>query len=63
MHVVAGENIKLNKDIEIKIGDRILMEISRKFQVEQMRGLAYQSGFYYQVGNALAPVTGTCQEF
>ena len=49
MYVISGENISLGQGMSIERGERILMEISRKFQTEQLRGLAYHSGFYFQV--------------
>jgi len=49
LYVVAGENVDLGGGVAIEKGERILMEISRKFLSEQLRGLAYQSGFYFQV--------------
>lgn len=49
MYVIAGEDLRLGHGISIQKGERILMEISRKFLTEQLRGLAYHSGFYFQV--------------
>ena len=49
MYVIAGEDLALAHGITIAKGERILMEISRKFLTKQLRGLAYHSGFYFQV--------------
>ena len=35
--------------ISIAAGERVLVEISRKFTVEQLQGLAYNAGLYIQV--------------
>ncbi len=35
--------------ISIAAGERVLVEISRKFTVEQLQGLAYNAGLYMQV--------------
>ncbi len=34
--------------ISIAAGERVLVEISRKFTVEQLQGLAYNAGLYMQ---------------
>lgn len=53
MYVIAGENVEIANGIGIEKGERVLMEISRKFLTEQLRGLAYHCGFYFQVKNSL----------
>ena len=42
--------------VSIARGERILMEVSRKFTVDKLRALAFQSGFFWQV----APLRPWC---
>ena len=49
MYLIAGESLTLSKDCQIAKGERILMEVSRKFRPEQLRELAFQAGFLCQV--------------
>ena len=50
MWLVANEDVpNVVEGIDIHKGERILMEMSRKFTPENIRQLAFQSGFYVQV--------------
>ena len=50
MWLVANEDVKEVCDsVDIHKGERILMEMSRKFTLEDIRQLAFQSNFYVQV--------------
>ena len=39
--------------VNIKRGERIMMEVSRKFTQDKLRSLAFQSGFFWQVSKDL----------
>ena len=66
MYVVAGESLDLGNEVIIEEGERILIEVSRKFTSKQLRSLAFQAGYCFQVttpycrpfpsGNALSAV-------
>ena len=49
MYVIAGESLDLGDGVRIEDGERILIEVSRKFTSEQLRSLAYQAGYCFQV--------------
>ena len=49
MWLVANEQIDIAEGIYIAQGERILMEMSRKFTLDDVRQLAFQSDFYVQV--------------
>ena len=50
MWLVANEDVKgVCDSVNIHKGERILMEMSRKFTLEDIRQLAFQSNFYVQV--------------
>lgn len=49
MWLVANEQIDIAEGIYIAQGERILMEMSRKFTLDDIRQLAFQSDFYVQV--------------
>ena len=49
MWLVASEKIHIAEGISIAQGERILMEVSRKFTLDDIRQLAFQSDFYVQV--------------
>lgn len=49
MWLIANEAVHISDDITIAKGERILMEVSRKFTLEDIRQLAFQSDFYVQV--------------
>lgn len=54
MWLVVTEEVKgLFDGVDILKGERILMEMSRKFTPEDIRQLAFQSNFYVQVGFAV----------
>ena len=54
MWLVVNEEVKgLFDSVDILKGERILMEMSRKFTPEDIRQLAFQSNFYVQVGSAV----------
>lgn len=57
MWLVANEEIHMVDDIYIAKGERILMEMSRKFTLEDIRQLAFQSDFYVQVTAAAVQLT------
>jgi len=57
MWLVANEDVKgVCDSVDIHKGERILMEMSRKFTLEDIRQLAFQSDFYVQV--AAPPFSG-----
>ncbi len=57
MWLVANEDVKgVCDSVDIHKGERILMEMSRKFTLEDIRQLAFQSNFYVQV--AAPPFSG-----
>ncbi len=57
MWLVANEDVKgVCDSVDIHKGERILMEMSRKFTLEDIRQLAFQSNFYVQV--AVPPFSG-----
>lgn len=49
MFVIARQSQSINGGISFHKGERVLMEVSRKFLPEQLRPLAYQAGFIFQV--------------
>ena len=50
MWLVAEEDVpQVIEGVDISKGERILMEMSRKFTPEDIRQLAFQSNFYVQV--------------
>ena len=52
MWLEAGEDIDdLIPGSRLVEGERILMEVSRKFTQEKLRGLAFQSGFFWQASS------------
>ena len=60
MYVIAGELLDLGNEVRIEEGERILIEVSRKFTSEQLRSLAYQAGYCFQVTPqyCLSPLSG-----
>ncbi len=57
MWLVANEDVKgVCDSVDIHKGERILMEMSRKFTLEDIRQLAFQSNFCVQV--ATPPFSG-----
>lgn len=57
MWLVANEDVKgVCDSVDIHKGERILMEMSRKFTLKDIRQLAFQSNFYVQV--AAPPFSG-----
>lgn len=48
MYVVAADDVNLPEGIRIRRGETILAEISRKFKIDQLHGLAHTSGFCLQ---------------
>ena len=57
MWLVANEDVKgVCGSVDIHKGERILMEMSRKFTLQDIRQLAFQSNFYVQV--AAPPASG-----
>ena len=49
MWVQAAETLAdIAPGVTIRKGERILMEVSRKFTQDKLRGLAFQSGFFWQ---------------
>ena len=60
MYVIAGESLDLGNEVRIEEGERILIEVSRKFTAEQLRSLAYQAGYCFQVTTqfCLPPLSG-----
>jgi dimethylhistidine N-methyltransferase len=49
MYLIAGHRVSgLGHGLTFQKGERILMEISRKFTQEQLRSLAFRSGYYFQ---------------
>ena len=57
MWLEAGEGIGgLTPGVDLVKGERILMEVSRKFTQDKLRSLAFQSGFFWQVRAALRVV-------
>lgn len=60
MWLVANEAVPGVVDgVDIHKGERILMEMSRKFTPEDIRQLAFQSNFYVQVSSCRPPPTGS----
>ncbi len=56
MWLVANEDVKgVCDSVDIHKGERILMEMSRKFTLEDIRQLAFQSNFYVQVAVCSCP--------
>ena len=50
MWLVAEEDVlQVIEGVDIRKGERVLMEMSRKFTPEDIRQLAFQSNFYVQV--------------
>ena len=50
MWLEAGEELEdIIPGVRLAKGERILMEVSRKFTQEKLRALAFQSGFFWQV--------------
>ena len=50
MWLVAEEDVlQVIEGVDISKGERVLMEMSRKFTLEDIRQLAFQSNFYVQV--------------
>lgn len=49
MWLIASEEVCITEGITIGKGERVLMEMSRKFTLEDIRQLAFQSAFYVQV--------------
>lgn len=50
MWLVAEEDVlQVIEGVDISKGERVLMEMSRKFTPEDIRQLAFQSNFYVQV--------------
>lgn len=50
MWLVAEEDVlQVIEGVDIQKGERVLMEMSRKFTPEDIRQLAFQSNFYVQV--------------
>ena len=43
--------------VDIIKGERVLMEVSRKFTVQDIRELAFKSGFFIQVRRPWLPVS------
>ena len=57
MWLEAGEELDdIIPGVRLAKGERILMEVSRKFTQEKLRALAFQSGFFWQVMPAPVPV-------
>jgi len=52
--VSKGDTGEVAPGISIAAGERVLVEISRKFTVEQLQGLAYNAGLYMQVARCLS---------
>ena len=58
MWLEAGEDIDdLIPGSRLVQGERILMEVSRKFTQEKLRGLAFQSGFFWQASSPATAAT------
>ena len=49
MYVVAQEDVDLGRGIKVARGERVLMEVSRKFTLAGVDELAYRSGLFLQV--------------
>ncbi len=61
MWLVANEDVTgLLDGVDIYKGERILMEMSRKFTPEDIRQLAFQSNFYVQVALAVIRLSAEC---
>ena len=52
-HTVPG----VVEGVNICKGERVLMEVSRKFTVQDIRELAFKSGFFIQVRRPRLPVS------
>ena len=50
MWLVAPADMHICGSIHISRGERILMEVSRKFTVPALRSMAFQAGWFWQVG-------------
>lgn len=55
MYLIVGEALDIGNGVAFSEGERVLMEVSRKFTTEHLRGLAYNSGFFFEVRYTLPP--------